>query len=111
VDRFDSPEVEVGWEVRDRRGKSLGKVISIRPGYVVVERGLLFRTVLYVPNEALIADQYGRVRVGVTASEALDLGWQWEPGTIPFGTEPLPREPLSVPPETASAPGNVERPR
>lgn len=101
------PEVRLGTEVLDRQGRSLGTVTAVHPGYVVVERGWLFPAVLYVPREA-IAVEKRKARVGVTREEAFELGWQWEPGTIPFGTEPPPREPVPVPPATTRAQEHAE---
>ncbi len=104
MEDIELPEVSLGIEVVDRNERSLGRVTAVHPGYVVVERGRLFRTVLYIPREALAVER-NRARVGITREEALDLGWQWEPGTIPYGTDPPPHVP--IPPPPAGAPGEV----
>lgn len=110
MNNLELPEIGLGTEVVDRLGRSLGKVTAVHPGYVVVERGWFLPIVLYIPREA-IAVEGRRARVGVTREEAFELGWQWEPGTIPYGTEPPPRQPVPAPPATTSAPGHVEQPQ
>jgi hypothetical protein len=101
------PDVGLGTEVLDRQGRSLGKVTAVHPGYVVVERGWLLPAVLYIPRDVITVEG-SKARVGVTREEAFELGWQWEPGTIPFGTEPPPREPVPLPPAPPRAPGHAE---
>ena len=59
----------------------LGKVKEVHPGYVLVEKGLIFSTDYYVPTTAINNCEGGRVYLNVTRDEALNRGWDAAPPT------------------------------
>ena len=78
-------DVPVETPVVDADGVELGKVIESRPGMIVVEKGLIFSSELYVPLAAIASFDGEQVRLAVSKDEARDYRWDREPGTEPFG--------------------------
>ncbi len=42
-----------GWDARGSDGRTIGAVEELGPGYIVVSRGILVRTELFVPFQAI----------------------------------------------------------
>jgi hypothetical protein len=82
--QWDIPE---GVSVLTADGVDLGNVIETRPGLLVVEKGRIFPSDLYVPRAAIVAFDGERVRLAVDKDEALAYRWDREPGTEPFGDD------------------------
>ena len=57
----------------------VGKVKEVHPGYVVVEKGFLVHSELYVPTSAINNCEGGRVYLNVTKDEAANRGWDAPP--------------------------------
>jgi hypothetical protein len=75
--------ITVGTEVFTADGEKVGEVVAVHPAYVVVEKGLLFPTDVYVPREVAAFDGE-RLTLSVTKDQALRRGWD-EP---PAGADP-----------------------
>jgi len=84
MDRASGGEpITVGTEVFGADGEKVGEVVAVHPAYVVVEKGLVFPTDVFVPRAAA-AFAGDRLTLTVTKEEALRQGWD-EP---PPGTDP-----------------------
>jgi hypothetical protein len=68
-----------GDEVYGGDGGKVGKVVAVRPRYVVVEKGFFFPTDYYVPTSAISTYDGNRIYLTVTKDEALNQGWDQEP--------------------------------
>jgi hypothetical protein len=98
-------DVVEGTMVVDADGVDLGTVIQTRPGFLVVEKGRIFPSDLYIPRAAVAAYDGHLARLAVAKEEIEARGWTHEPDTEPFGDEVVT---LDFDPETAAAggPGN-----
>jgi hypothetical protein len=63
----------------------LGRVVDARPGLLVVEKGRLFPTDLYVPRAAIAVFDGEEVRLTVSKDQVFVHRWDREPDTEPFG--------------------------
>jgi hypothetical protein len=68
-----------GDEVYGGDGGKVGKVVAVRPRYIVVEKGFFFPTDYYVPTSAIATYDGNKVYLTVTKDEALNQGWDQEP--------------------------------
>jgi hypothetical protein len=68
-----------GDEVFGGDGGKVGKIVAVRPRYVVVEKGFFFPTDYYVPTSAIATYDGNKVYLTVTKDEALNQGWDQEP--------------------------------
>jgi hypothetical protein len=82
--QWDIPE---GATVVDSEEVDLGKVIETRPGLLVVEKGLIFLSDLYIPRAAIASFDGERVHLAVPKETVLEHRWDREPGTEPFGED------------------------
>jgi hypothetical protein len=105
-------DVPVGVSVVDADGADLGKVIESRPGLLVVEKGRIFPSDLYVPRAAIASFDGEHVRLAVAMEEALEYRWDREPGTEPYGGDYVtdPFAPAGAGAVGTGAPGYVEDP-
>jgi hypothetical protein len=105
-------DVPAGATVVDAEGANLGKVIETRPGLIVVEKGLLFPSDLYIPRAAIVSVDGETIHLAVTREDALGYRWDREPGTEPFGDDYIVNEfvPSAIGAVGTSAPGQVEGP-
>jgi hypothetical protein len=68
-----------GDEVFGGDGAKVGKIVAVRPRYIVVEKGFFFPTDYYVPTSAISTYDENRIYLTVTKDEALNQGWEQEP--------------------------------
>lgn len=68
-----------GDEVYGADDHKLGKVTAVFPTHIVVEKGLLFHTDLYVPTSAINSRDGHTVFLNVSKDEALRRGWDLPP--------------------------------
>lgn len=78
-------DVPLEAEVVDVEGHDLGTVVEVRPGVIVIEKGRLFVTDIYIPRDAIEAVDGNRVRLAVTKEAITDYRWDQEPGTEAHG--------------------------
>ena len=70
-----SGQIETGWDVYDVNGDEIGDVSEVGPNYIVVEKGWLFPTDIYIPNSAITSVAPDRIQLNV-AKDAID-GESW----------------------------------
>ena len=68
-----------GMEVYDSDGDKVGKVFSIYPNYIVIEKGFFFPTDYYIPTSAVSTYAENKIYLTVSKDEALNQGWDNEP--------------------------------
>jgi hypothetical protein len=66
-------------EVFGGDGAKIGKIVAVRPRYIVVEKGFFFPTDYYVPTSAISTYDGNKIYLTVTKDEALSQGWEQEP--------------------------------
>ena len=71
--------IREGTDVFSADDHKVGKVVAVRPTYLVVEKGFLFRTDYQVPTGAVATYDGNRVYLSVTKNEALNQGWDTMP--------------------------------
>lgn len=105
-------DVPLETTVVDVDGVDLGKVVETRPGMIVIEKGKIFPSELYIPRAAISSFDGERVRLAVSKDEARDFRWDQEPGTEAHGGEYIanPFVPGGGTGMSTGAPGNVEDP-
>jgi hypothetical protein len=105
-------DVPIETTVVDADGVDLGKVVETHPGMIVVEKGRIFPTELYVPRAAIASFDGNQVRLAVTKDEAREYRWDQEPGTEAYGDAYIadPYLPSGGTGMSTGAPGNVEDP-
>lgn len=105
-------DIPVGVAVVDADGVDLGNVVEARPGLLVVEKGHVFPTDLYIPRAAIASFDGDRVRLAVPKETALEHRWDREPGTEPFGGDYIADDyvPGGAGAVGTGAPGYVEDP-
>jgi uncharacterized protein (TIGR02271 family) len=77
--RFD--QIQAGWSVYGRDGDKIGDIEEVGPNYLLVTKGLIFVTDLYVPMSAItdVDPNDGRVHLSVDKSAVGDQGWNEPP--------------------------------
>ncbi|MFL5759000.1 MAG: PRC-barrel domain-containing protein [Thermomicrobiales bacterium] len=68
-----------GDEVFGGDGGKVGKIVAVRPRYIVVEKGFFFPTDYYIPTSAISTYDGNRIYLTVSKDEALSQGWEQEP--------------------------------
>ncbi len=68
-----------GDEVFGGDGGKVGKIVAVRPNFLVVEKGFFFPTDYYVPTSAVSTYESNKIYLTVTKDEALNQGWDKEP--------------------------------
>jgi hypothetical protein len=77
-----------GMEVYDSDGDKVGKIFSIYPNYIVIEKGFFFPTDYFIPIDAIASYDGDKAYLNVTKDEAVNRSWDIEPGkTDNSGTE------------------------
>ena len=75
-------QIGEGWDVITADDRKLGEVSDVALNYVVVRKGILVPTTLFVPLTAIdtVDPDRGEVYLNVAESEVDSLGWEHEPG-------------------------------
>jgi uncharacterized protein (TIGR02271 family) len=83
MDTTSSYQFREGDNVVGSDGEKLGKIHSVGQGYLVVEKGFFFPTDYYIPYNAVSSydEGDGTVYLSVSKDEAMNSGWDMEPGT------------------------------
>ncbi|HEY0443861.1 MAG TPA: hypothetical protein VGC90_06550 [Candidatus Limnocylindrales bacterium] len=85
---MDGPrdEIEAGWEAHDRAGEKIGDIEEVGVTHLVVSRGLVMPSDLYVPLHAVdgVDREAGRVVLAVDAGQVEELGWTERPMPDPI---------------------------
>jgi hypothetical protein len=68
-----------GDEVYGGDGGKVGKIVSVRPNFLVVEKGFFFSTDYYIPVSAVSTYESNKIYLTVSKDEALNQGWDKEP--------------------------------
>ena len=74
-----SPQTELGQEVFDDNGDSLGKVQARFPRHILAERGGLFGRAYYVPRTAISRSTGGALYLSISEEELLQRGYNQVP--------------------------------
>lgn len=69
-----------GMTVRGSDGDKVGKIVEVSPNYVVVEKGFFFPSDHYIPTSAISSVGEDEVFLSVTKDDALNQGWDQQPG-------------------------------
>jgi hypothetical protein len=69
-----------GTEVYGSDGEKVGRVFSVYPNYIVIEKGFFFPSDYFVPVGAIASYDGDKAYLNVTKDEALNRGWDIEPG-------------------------------
>jgi uncharacterized protein (TIGR02271 family) len=77
--KFDA--VQTGWSVHGRDGDKIGDIEEVGQDYLLVTKGLIFTTDLYIPTSAVgeVDATDGRVHLTVDKSEVENRGWTEPP--------------------------------
>jgi hypothetical protein len=80
-------EIEVGWTAYDEAGDELGTVAGLGANYVLVEKGPLFPTDVYIPSSKIhsIDARDSTFAVEVLRREVEQSGWESPPIEAPSG--------------------------
>jgi hypothetical protein len=80
-------EIQVGWSAYDEAGEDLGQVAEIGKTYVLVRKGLVLPTDLYIPASRIdsIDGRKSTFTVAVLKEDVEHLGWE-NPPTDSAGT-------------------------
>jgi hypothetical protein len=70
---------QVGADVVGSDGGKIGEVIAVHPKYIVVEKGFMIPSDLYIPREEIAEESPKRIRLKVTHDQARHEGWSTEP--------------------------------
>jgi len=83
MDTTSNYQFREGDNVVGSDGEKLGKVHSVGQGYLVVEKGFFFPTDYYIPYNAVSSydEGDGTVYLSVSKDDAMNSGWDMEPGT------------------------------
>jgi hypothetical protein len=85
---MDGPrdEIEAGWAAVDRAGERIGEIEEVGVTHLVVTRGVLMPSDLYVPLHAVdtVDRDAGRVLLDVDAAQVDELGWTEQPMPDPI---------------------------
>ncbi len=78
----DMGAIAAGDAVISADGHKVGTVADVHPGYIVVEKGLVFATDHFIPSSAIAGAGDGQVILNVSRDIALESGWDVEPLTL-----------------------------
>ena len=79
--QVDIQQIEEGWDVYASDGEKLGDVSEIGPNYLLVTKGFLFPTDLYIPTSAITNVEYDRVYLNASSDEVKQGAWSQPPAT------------------------------
>ena len=81
-DRFN--QIQAGWTVAGSDGGKVGDIEEVGPDYLLVTKGLIFKTDLYVPHDAIaeVDPADGRVILSVPKDEVENMGWTEPPSAV-----------------------------
>ena len=79
--QVDIQQIEEGWDVYASDGEKLGDVSEIGPNYLLVTKGFLFPTDLYIPTSAITNVEYDRVYLNASSAEVKQGAWSQPPAT------------------------------
>src|SRR3954447_21226712 len=81
VMHHDLTAIQPGWAVYDTNEDKLGDVMEAGPGYVLVQKGLLFVKDIYIPESAIAETDAanGRVYINVAKGDVDSMGWDQPP--------------------------------
>lgn len=75
-------QVAAGQRVYDTTGSRIGRILIRFPGYILVERGLIFRKSYYVPLWLVQAVKGQRVQLAVSETTLVKQGYTHVPGEL-----------------------------
>lgn len=73
-------EIEVGWDVYDLNGDEIGDVSELGENYIVVEKGWLFTSDIYIPTSAITSVAPDRIQLNVQKDAIDGQNWNAPPG-------------------------------
>ena len=83
--------IQPGWDVIGSDGDKIGDVAEIGPNYLLVTKGIIFVTDLYIPTDAVGSVEDNKVYLNVPKGQIESLGWDQPPsGNWTSGAEGLP---------------------
>ena len=77
-------EIEIGWTAYDEVGDELGEAAAIGSDYVLVKKGLLFQTDLYIPASRIdtLDERDSAFTVTVLKEDVESQRWEHPPSDI-----------------------------
>ena len=81
VQTVDVDKIRTGWTAFDVRGEKIGHVAGIGSNYVLVVKGLLLPTDVYIPLSRVTAldEAQSTFEVNVPKEKVEAMGWQHQP--------------------------------
>jgi uncharacterized protein (TIGR02271 family) len=79
-------EIDTGWDVYAADGDKIGSVEEVHTHYIVVGKGLIFRSERYVPVSAITSVDGDGVYVGVNKNAIDSQGWDTVPDLTDYDT-------------------------
>jgi uncharacterized protein (TIGR02271 family) len=76
---FDIQRIQPGWAVYGSDGAKIGEVTDLGPNYVLVSKGLLFPTDIYIPSSAITNIRADYLELNVSKDQIDSLGWDRPP--------------------------------
>jgi hypothetical protein len=95
-------EIDHGWAVYSSDGDRIGDVADVLGTYIVVEKGFLFKSDLFVPVGVIGDVQPDRVALILAKDQIAQAGWDRPPAPFGGSSEPTLQLPLSPEPPAAS---------
>ena len=74
-------QIAIGWDVFDSNGDEIGDVYEVGPNYIMVEKGWLFPSNIYIPTSAISSVQPDRVQLNLAKDAIGSRDWTAPPGT------------------------------
>ncbi len=74
-------EIQRGWDVYGSDGEKVGDVSDVQGTYIVISKGLIFKSERYAPVAAISRVEHDRVYLDVTKDEIEARGWDTVPET------------------------------
>ena len=80
-------EIQVGWTAYDEAGDELGEVAQMGGNYVLVKKGSIFPTDVYIPSSSIdsIDARDSTITVAVLKEDVEGSGWDSPPIDAPAG--------------------------
>ncbi|MDQ3881453.1 MAG: DUF2382 domain-containing protein [Chloroflexota bacterium] len=72
-------EIQEGWDVYDSNGDEIGDVSEVGPNYIVVEKGWLFTSDVYIPTSAIASVAEDRIQLNVPKDAIDRQRWSMPP--------------------------------
>jgi uncharacterized protein (TIGR02271 family) len=77
--RFQTNQIQAGWDVYGSDGEKIGDVADVGPEYFIVEKGFIFPTDIYVPMSAVTSIEHDEIRLNMSKGQIESEDWSGPP--------------------------------